>query len=539
MLDLDSLDIFEERELTYFEELERYEEELEDILGFRYKTIEEIGLEGELRVQLELDLLDEDEYKIIHNILIPSYNGKTTQIDSIVISKYGIFVIETKKYGATIVGDDESKYWTSYYRKPSYSKKIKNKMEVKKLYNPIRQNLGHISSLKKLLNRFQDLIFYSIIAFDEIGGLKVKTVNEVVYIKNLVNQIKKYRQEVMDKNLVEEIYNEILKYRLDDDVFLQEHLENLTIIKEREIAPYCKNIRLDYLFTLCTTPKIGIETIDLIKSIYNNSDGDINNLDYLLEIINKCYNFNSFISVPRIEILELYYQKALQSISDYIEQGILLTPYYDSNYPSTLMDNPDYPQIIFSKGNINILKDSKKTGVTVSKLSTKYGRSCAYRLGEICASKNITLVSIIGADYDLTAAKGSLNNGGKVILVNSTRLILDNKDINKEIYEKTLKNNGCIISFTHDRKSISGYNISKFNRNFLKIIDKLILVEPCLNDNILKNINEIYNGEIELAYVPQSKNEEKAGNIDSDEVIMDKLNAVKLSNSEVLNKFLS
>ena len=80
MLDLDSLDIFEERELTYFEELERYQEELEDILGFRYKTIEEIGLEGELRVQLELESLDEDEYKIIHNILIPSYNVRQLKL---------------------------------------------------------------------------------------------------------------------------------------------------------------------------------------------------------------------------------------------------------------------------------------------------------------------------------------------------------------------------------------------------------------------------------------------------------------------------
>ena len=540
-LELGSLDLFEMIEMNYFEELERYEKQLGDLERFRYSTSDEIGLEAELRVQSELLLLDGNEYKIIHNILVPSHNGKSTQIDSIVVSKYGIFIIETKKYRGIIIGEEDSKYWTRYYRTVAYNKKFRpNKVIVRKFYNPIRQNLGHILSLKKLLNNFKDLKFYSIVVFDETADLKVKTMTEVVYVKNLVDQIKRYNKVVIDKGLVEELYNEILRYKLDDYISLQEHLVYVTNIKERESIYHDKNIKLDYLLTLCITPRIGTKTIDLIKVIYKNIDGTLDTIDDLIDILNKCYKVNSFITVPSKKILEYYYQRALKLIDDYNEQGVLMTPYYDLNYPRRVSENNDYPQIIFSLGDIRILNNGKKIGILVSHSPTKYGRSCAYRLGELCAINNITVVSIVGEDYDLSVVKGALDKGGKVILVKFTKFKLSDSDSDQCFYNKIINNKGCIICFTNGEDLASDYKILKFNRTFMKIIDKLILVEPYLNDNIKRNIiNEIYTDELELGYVPQSKSSELLGNVDHDEILMSKLNAIKLSDPMTLGKFLT
>jgi len=52
------------------------------------------GYIGEKSVAIILSFLPSDKYKIVNNILIKS-NGRTTQIDHLVISIYGIFVIET------------------------------------------------------------------------------------------------------------------------------------------------------------------------------------------------------------------------------------------------------------------------------------------------------------------------------------------------------------------------------------------------------------------------------------------------------------
>lgn len=69
------------------------------------------GKKGELNVKLRLRMLSSEKYKIINNLFI-SNNGQTTQIDHVVVSEYGIFVIETKNYKGWIYGGAKSDFWT-------------------------------------------------------------------------------------------------------------------------------------------------------------------------------------------------------------------------------------------------------------------------------------------------------------------------------------------------------------------------------------------------------------------------------------------
>ena len=55
------------------------------------------GAKGERRVADILRRLPEDEYKVLNNLLVQSRFG-TTQIDHVVVSVHGIFVVETKNY---------------------------------------------------------------------------------------------------------------------------------------------------------------------------------------------------------------------------------------------------------------------------------------------------------------------------------------------------------------------------------------------------------------------------------------------------------
>lgn len=52
-----------------------------------------------------------DEYYVMDDVVLRTEKG-TTQIDHIVISKYAVFVIETKNYSGEIFGDDNNKEWT-------------------------------------------------------------------------------------------------------------------------------------------------------------------------------------------------------------------------------------------------------------------------------------------------------------------------------------------------------------------------------------------------------------------------------------------
>lgn len=63
--------------------------------------------------------LDSSTYKRFHNVIFPTPRG-TTQVDHIVLSAFGIFVIETKSHNGWIFGSEKSSRWTQSL----YGKKI-------------------------------------------------------------------------------------------------------------------------------------------------------------------------------------------------------------------------------------------------------------------------------------------------------------------------------------------------------------------------------------------------------------------------------
>ncbi len=81
------------------------------IIILLFRLIPSKGKVGEKRVATILKRLPEDDYKVINDLLLSS-NGYSTQIDHIVVSVYGIFVIETKFYQGWIYGGENSEYWT-------------------------------------------------------------------------------------------------------------------------------------------------------------------------------------------------------------------------------------------------------------------------------------------------------------------------------------------------------------------------------------------------------------------------------------------
>lgn len=76
------------------------------------------GFLGEKVVSAILSRLNPQKYTVINDVML-NINGKTSQIDHVVVSNYGIFVIETKNYKGWILGDERSEYWTQviYKRK--------------------------------------------------------------------------------------------------------------------------------------------------------------------------------------------------------------------------------------------------------------------------------------------------------------------------------------------------------------------------------------------------------------------------------------
>jgi len=62
------------------------------------------GFAGEMLVHIYAKIhLSRDKYHVLRNVTLPTADG-TTQIDHIIVSEYGVFVIETKNMKGWIFG---------------------------------------------------------------------------------------------------------------------------------------------------------------------------------------------------------------------------------------------------------------------------------------------------------------------------------------------------------------------------------------------------------------------------------------------------
>lgn len=93
------------------------------------------GWFGEKQTQFDMWLKLGEEYTRFHDVIVPTQNG-STQIDHLLISRFGIFVIETKNINGWIFGNEQSRQWTQSL----YGKKYK-------FQNPLHQNYRHTKAL--------------------------------------------------------------------------------------------------------------------------------------------------------------------------------------------------------------------------------------------------------------------------------------------------------------------------------------------------------------------------------------------------------
>src|SRR5690606_23836881 len=160
------------------------------------------GIIGENQISGVLRKLGKD-YVVIHNVKL-NIKDSISQIDHIVVSDYGIFVIETKNYKGWILGYENSQNWTQVIYK------YKNKF-----YNPVLQNRGHIYALKYLLKEYRNLEFISIVVFTDKATLKTNTATEVIYLSKLLKTIYKYDEINISEHNKQQIASKICSNNLN------------------------------------------------------------------------------------------------------------------------------------------------------------------------------------------------------------------------------------------------------------------------------------------------------------------------------------
>lgn len=174
------------------------------------------GKVGEFLINTNVKMrLDEKVYRLIKNITLPIDDG-STQIDHIVVSIYGVFVIETKNMKGWIFGGERQQTWTQKLFKESY-----------KFQNPLFQNFKHIQTLKALL-QLSDEQIHSVVAFTGESTFKTPMPENVTQGSEYISYIKSKTKLVLPESDIQNIIAKIEQERLTPSFKTdREHIKQL------------------------------------------------------------------------------------------------------------------------------------------------------------------------------------------------------------------------------------------------------------------------------------------------------------------------
>lgn len=192
---------------------------------------EELGRIGEDEVYAEL--LKVDSKKLVFRNVILGPKRHTAELDFIVVTDAGVYVIEVKNFGGEIDGARLSKKWYQSFEGRSRHT----------FYNPMLQNTTHVNALRHtLLNCIPEEehhLFHSMVVFsDRSEFLNIPSSCDkvmVIHTSELAELLSKsinynravLRKDVLDINTLEHIENILAKFANPTPKRIRQHVRNV------------------------------------------------------------------------------------------------------------------------------------------------------------------------------------------------------------------------------------------------------------------------------------------------------------------------
>ncbi|MEP4546692.1 MAG: NERD domain-containing protein [Saccharospirillum sp.] len=192
------------------------------------------GKAGEGAVAYLLSRLPKDDYVTLNDVTIPTQDG-TTQVDHIVVSIYGVFVVETKNMKGWIFGSVNQRQWTQkIYRHSS------------KFQNPLHQNYKHVKVLESSLGLPPE-ITHSLVLFVGDSTFKTQMPSNVTTARAGVRFIQSFETKVLDHDQVTDLVTNISNLRLQKSRATNKaHIRHIeSIIEEKTFGKNCPHCGAD------------------------------------------------------------------------------------------------------------------------------------------------------------------------------------------------------------------------------------------------------------------------------------------------------
>ena len=185
------------------------------------------GWFGEKKAAFSMWLsLDSAVYKRFHDVIVPTRNG-TTQIDHLLVSPFGVFIVETKNMSGWIFGAEDQASWMQMF----YRKRFP-------FQNPVRQTFRQKKSLAEYLN-LDESIINAVVYF--VGDCEFKTRMPANVINSgLGSYIKQFRNHRLSQADVRRVSQALEKHVSESSLTTRDHIRSLRERQgSRTVCPKC------------------------------------------------------------------------------------------------------------------------------------------------------------------------------------------------------------------------------------------------------------------------------------------------------------
>jgi hypothetical protein len=128
------------------------------------------------------------DYHLMNHVTLERNDG-TTQVDHILVSRFGVFVIETKDYKGWIFASAKHANWTQVLFKRKF-----------KFQNPIFQNIRHVGAVQGLLDFLPPDAIKSVVVFTGEAEFKTEIPQGVYCLSGFIEYLHEQTVEVMSLN---------------------------------------------------------------------------------------------------------------------------------------------------------------------------------------------------------------------------------------------------------------------------------------------------------------------------------------------------
>lgn len=215
-----------------------------------YNTPERKGARGERRVHNALSsVLDEKEYRVLSDLILPVAGG-TTQLDHLVLSRFGIFVIETKNMSGWIFGGADQQKWTQ----------VQKGGKRRSFQNPLRQNYAHVKAVQEVLD-VDPKVLHNFVVFTGSAEPKTDMPENVAWGLRALGKLIGVRKQIVLSDSQVTAFTETLQGQAleSNSAVRRQHLQNLE--KKAEARTLARSSRPSNPSSQTSCPKCGGEMI--------------------------------------------------------------------------------------------------------------------------------------------------------------------------------------------------------------------------------------------------------------------------------------